>query len=177
MIQIDEPYFEWLKSQIEFPRTFKKTFEILIWRLHNKEFVWVVPGDDNRIQDARDLREKFEHEIDTSVFVGYFYKDYVSILEIIITLSKDLEFVASGLAPEWAWRLIDNLGLNNFYDPLTKPKLIQLDEILERLIWRTYDRDGRGGFFPLLDPKEDQTKVELWYQLNAYVNEIVQVEG
>jgi len=40
------------------------------------------------------------------------------------------------------------------------------------LIWRDYHADGRGGFFPLTNPDTDQTKVEIWYQMNAYVTEM-----
>jgi hypothetical protein len=47
-----------------------------------------------------------------------------------------------------------------------------VEEILYALIWRTYDPDGVGGFFPLAWPKEDQTKIEIWYQMNAYAKEI-----
>lgn len=165
-------YFEWLISQIEFPRTFKKTFDGLLVRLHDTEFVWIVPGDDNRVQDARDLRLDFRrHFIGNTSHIEF--PEYVSILEVMIAVSRLLEFVAGGEAFGWAWRLIDNLGLNRYYDPLTDNKIAKIDEILETLVWRTYDRSGRGGFFPLLFPKEDQAKVEIWYQLNAYVNEIV----
>jgi len=51
-------------------------------------------------------------------------------------------------------------------------KAEQVDEILESLIWRTYDPDGHGGFFPLRRPKGDQTEEEIWHQMNLYVGEI-----
>ena len=35
-----------------------------------------------------------------------------------------------------------------------------------------YERDGQGGFFPLKYPTEDQTKKEIWDQMNLYVNEM-----
>jgi hypothetical protein len=47
-----------------------------------------------------------------------------------------------------------------------------MEEIFERLIWRNYAPNGEGGFFPLENPREDQTQVELWYQMNSYVNEM-----
>lgn len=173
MIPIDKPYFDWLISQIEFPRNFHKTFHELLDHLHQVEFVWVVDGDDNRVQDAKDLRTEFKNK-----FQGHFpemeFKNYVSVLEVMIAVSRILEFVAGGEAPAWVWRLIDNLKLNNFYDPWNKTKRGQVNDILDTLIWRTYERDGQGGFFPLIFPAEDQTKVEIWYQLNAYAKEIIQ---
>lgn len=169
MIPIDQPYYEWLISQIEIPKTFRKTFDQLFEHLHEVEFVWMVLGDDNRVQDAKDLRTEFKNRYGRTDF-----KEYVSVLEVMIAVSRIVEFVAGGVAAEWAWRLIDNLGLNHFHDPLTRRNLERIDEILEALIWRTYERNGQGGFFPLIFPKEDQTKIEIWYQLNAYVNEIIE---
>jgi hypothetical protein len=31
-----------------------------------------------------------------------------------------------------------------------------------------------GGFFPLTHPNDDQRKVEIWYQMNAYLDELEQ---
>lgn len=168
MRQIDQPYFDWLISQIEFPRNFKGTYGELLVRLHETEFIWTISGDDNRVQDVQDLRREYREN-----FGSVRFKNYVSVLEVMIAVSRILEFVAGGQANAWAWRLIDNLRLNHYYDPLTPSKRAKIDNILENLIWRTYKPNGTGGFFPLIFPREDQTKVEIWYQLNAYVNEIV----
>jgi hypothetical protein len=43
---------------------------------------------------------------------------------------------------------------------------------MERCVWRTYEPNGVGGFFPLENPNEDQREVELWYQMSAYVDDI-----
>lgn len=163
----DHAYFTWLTSQIEFPRSSQKTYNDLLLRLHEKEFIWTVPGDDNRVQDALDMRTEFSHQKQRVKF-----KNFVSVLEILIVLSCKLEFLAGGQASSWACQLIENLGLNRSYDPLENKRAERTEEILESLVWRTYRRDGHGGFFPLNWPKEDQRKIELWYQLNAYVNEI-----
>jgi hypothetical protein len=44
-------------------------------------------------------------------------------------------------------------------------------ERAERMVARGYDENGNGGLFPLKNPKEDQRKVEVWMQLNAYIIE------
>lgn len=167
---VDQPYYEWLISQIEFPRTLRKSFDDVLLRLHETEFIWMISGDDNRAQDARDLRVEFKHQYSGRMK----FKEFVSVLEVMVAISRILEFVAGGKAPQWAWRLIDNLGLDHYPDPLNGTKTAKLDEILESLVWRTYEKNGRGGFFPLVFPREDQTKVEIWYQLNAYVREIIE---
>ena len=170
---VDQLYFKWLCEQIEFPRGLEDKYHGLLERLHNYEFSWTVLGDDNRVQDAHDLRRLYVDGPNERFYENNF-KPYVSVLEIIIALSRRLEFLAGGVAPAWAWRLIENLRLNRLQDPIQGEREGQFVEIMDALIWRTYDSDGTGGFFPLNYPTEDQTRVELWYQMNAYVSEIQQ---
>jgi hypothetical protein len=159
----DQRYFEWLISQIHVPTD--KTYQELFERLHNTEFVWMVPNDDNRVADGLDLRREFEHEV--MVDKG------ASVLEVLVALSRRLAFIANGQdAPHWAWKLLKNVGLTKAFDPWTRNKSEKVEQILEDLIWRTYHPNGQGGFFPLKNPTEDQTRIEIWYQLNAYVMEI-----
>ena len=46
-----------------------------------------------------------------------------------------------------------------------------VDNIIDTFLDRDYEANGDGGLFPLLAPQEDQTEVELWYQLSAYYME------
>ena len=45
------------------------------------------------------------------------------------------------------------------------------EEVLDAVIFRNYEYDGRGGLFPLRYPDRDQRDEELWSQLNAYLLE------
>ncbi len=74
-------------------------------------------------------------------------------------------------AQHWAWNLVKNLELDRFEGKTTPEHRVIIDGILEQLIWRLYDTNGVGGFFPLAWPQQDQTKVEIWYQMAAYLNE------
>ncbi len=165
MIDIDvyTNYFVWLKDQIHIPPG--KTYDDLFNQMYIKEFVWIIPNDDNRIVDGRDLR--FEH-------LGPKSREFlsgVSVLEILVALTRRLEFNAGKTAPWWGWHLIRNLRLDRMSDPLSSVQLSHVDAILEAFVWRTYEPNGKGGFFPLKHAKEDQTKVEIWYQMNAYIIE------
>lgn len=162
----DIEYFDWLANQIAIPERNRNTYHGLFERMHETEFVWTVLGDDNRIQDARDLRVQFSHGKWRAP------RRPISVLEVLIALSRRTAFTAGGSAEEWAWHLLENLNFHKLSDPLTGTKLTRLDDGLEALIWRTYEYDGTGGFFPLRNPPEDQTKVEIWFQMNAYVIEI-----
>jgi hypothetical protein len=96
----------------------------------------------------------------------------VSLLEVLIALSRRVAWTTEESSNYWAWKLLKNLRLTKSSDPLVGAKADRVEDILESLIWRTYERDGQGGFFPLKYPQDDQTKREIWDQMNAYVNEM-----
>jgi hypothetical protein len=96
-------------------------------------------------------------------------------LELLIILSRAAAFEMDDSASAWFWHFIQVLDLEHFNDREydNHPDHVQdaVARTLERVIWRTYKPDGRGGLFPLRNPNEDQRDVELWYQLNAYLLE------
>jgi hypothetical protein len=169
---IDREYFKWLYSQVAsvYIRNSARTHWKMLRQFFTKEFVWFVPNDDNRIQDGKDLRYEFlqEEDIDNP---GETWLDMpCSMLELLVALSRRLSFEAEGEPRDWFWELIDNMGLAHIndqqYDDLHKE---EIDAAMDRIIWRNYEPNGQGGLFPMLSPKQDQRKVELWYQLNAYL--------
>jgi hypothetical protein len=91
-------------------------------------------------------------------------------LELLIGLSRRLSFEAEGEPRDWFWDLINNLGLTHVNDQqYTAFVRDEIDDALERVIWRTYAKNGRGGLFPLQNVNQDQRDVELWYQLCQYI--------
>jgi hypothetical protein len=165
-------YFEWLRSQVHVPTAKQKQYYLSVLnRLHNREFVWTIPNDDNRLEDGRALRAEWAGGSDHPFQQG------VSILEVFVAFSRHLEFQAGGQACYWAWRFIENLGLHRFPDGASnreerEERARMIEDILDTFVWRQYKRDGTGGIFPLAWPEEDQTKVELWYQMHAYLHEM-----
>lgn len=171
---IDELYLEWLNSQVGdsvFNRN--RTYWRLLKQLHDKEFVWVVPNDDNRVADGRDLRTEFVEEAGlTNVDDGWINMG-CSMLELIIALSRRLAFEAEGKPRVWFWHMLKNLYLSTLDDESVYSEAY-VEQVMHNIIWRQYEPDGFGGLFPLKHPQEDQRKVELWYQLSAYVLEMDQ---
>lgn len=169
---LDELYFEWLYSQVGSVRVRNptRTYWSLLRQLFTKEFVWIIPNDDNRIEDGRDLRVEF---LDISgiddVDPGWMELG-CSFFEMMIGLSRRLSFIAEGDPRDWFWHLMDNLGLRSFNDD-KGIDIEVVDEILNTVIWRTYSEDGQGGLFPLRNAREDQREVEIWYQQSAYILE------
>jgi len=169
-----EDYLRWLEPQIRGSGG-RSLPEWVLRLMADKEFVWLVGigNDDNRAADGLDLRAEFCHDrhipLNSLSSLGP-----ASFLEVLIGLSRRLSFMTSGSASGWAWQLVDNLELHKISDPETRRKRKRAEDILDACIWRTYRPDGYGGFFPLAypdDDKEDQTKVELWYQMAAYIDE------
>lgn len=171
---LDDLYLEWLYSQVASvkTRTRSKTYWNLMRQLYRKEFVWTVPNDDNRVNDGRDLRYRFIEDTRISDIDPHWFELPCSMLELLMGLAIQLEFEADGTIPNWFWRLLGNLELDQCTDAMYKEAMdCYVDNALDAVIWRTYDRDGRGGLFPLRDAEVDQREVELWYQLSAYLLE------
>ena len=95
----------------------------------------------------------------------------VSFLEVLIGLSARVAFMVNGDSKEWAWKLIENIGLHRMADQLDEQDIDMIHNILDTVIWRTYGIDGVGGFFPLTTVNDDQTRIEIWYQMAAYIEE------
>jgi hypothetical protein len=187
--KLNELYLPWLEAQVnyEYRHNCRTSYRQLIWAMREKPFPWTIPNDDNRIEDGLELRYLFltdenlvkdfqavhfaHSDLEIQHGVAGFRSQPCSVLEVLIALSKKLAFQAEGEAGWWAWRLICNLDLQMMRDLLTDKRKAIVDEYLERLVWRTYTWDGVGGFFPLQYPKEDQRKVEIWYQMSAYLEE------
>lgn len=173
MATLDEIYFEWLTGHvnINYGRANGRTFVDLMGQLHTKEFVWIVPNDDNRLEDAIALRHNFLNEEGITEHDNFLGEPPLSVLEVIVGLADRCAFIAGGDPRNWAWKLVENLDLHKMSDSLSRRKQEQIDDILEVLIWRNYKPDGSGGFFPLEHPNMNQKEVEIWYQMNAYLEE------
>lgn len=167
---LDELYFKWLYSQVADSsiKNPSRTYWRMLKQLYTKEFVWIIPNDDNRIQDGKDLRYEFVDEQELENVDAGWMQLGCSMLEMLVALSRRLSFETDREPRAWFWNLMENIGFDGFNDRSKfSPEVV--DEILDQIIWRTYKYDGRGGLFPLEDPSEDQRDVELWYQFNAYI--------
>lgn len=171
---LDEEYFVWLYTQVGNPnlKNPSRTHWSLTRQLFTKEFLWFVPNDDNRVEDGKYLRYEFLEtngiESPDSNWMGL----GCSMLEMLIGLSRRLSWQSDGEPREWFWELLENIEIAQYNDREynTDKKIAdRIDEVLNRVIWRTYDQDGVGGLFPLMEADKDQRKVEIWYQLSAYL--------
>ncbi len=170
---LDELYLRWLYSQVASVKTRIKarTYWGLFRQLYTTEFVWFVPNDDNRVMDGQQLRYDFLEASGISAVDENWMNLGCSFLEMLIALSRRLAFEGGGEPLEWFWQLLRNIELQDYTDAQVLPT----DEVSEKVntvIWRTYKRNGIGGLFPLRRTRQNQTEVEIWYQLNAYLLEL-----
>lgn len=172
---LDELYLRWLYGQVASIRAKNpaRTYWSLIQQLYIKEFIWFVPNDDNRVEDGRDLRHEFMSQHPEAPLDESWLDLGCSFLEMLIGLSRRLAFETEGEPRDWFWHMMENLDLRRYNDLYYKTDLQaeDIDDILDTVINRTYQSDGRGGLFPLEEAEQDQRDVEIWYQSASYVLE------
>lgn len=171
----DERYLTWLYGQVANVRVKRKAqrHKLLLQQLHEIEFVPLVPFDENRCADGIDLRYEFLAECEDEQGDPTWTGSPCSFLEVLVVLSRILAFEMDEDAGVWFWHLIEVMELEHFTDNNYDDRAEEtIARTAERVIHREYKSNGEGGLFPLRKPPSDQRKVELWYQLNAYLLEL-----
>jgi hypothetical protein len=150
---------------------------MLLHHLYMIEFYSLIPNDDNRGEDGKDLRDKFVEKEGLQA-LSFCPQGPCKVLEMLIGLSFRLEFETAQsrwekTPKEWFWILIDNLDLSwcTNSEFMKYDRISEIDEKISILLDRKYKNDGYGGLFPLKNPKKDQKEVEIWYQMSAYILE------
>lgn len=167
---LDELYFQWLYGQVGslVEANPSRTFWRMLKQLYKKEFVWIIQHDDNRAVDGKDLRREFVEREGLRRVDKTWLRLGCSMLELLIGLSRRLAFEGGGEPHIWFWTLIENVGLERYTDA-SRFNEHEVDEILDRIIFRTYNPNGEGGLFPVVNTDHDFRQIELWYQLNEYL--------
>lgn len=171
-------YYQWLYQNIRI-NTDKRSYFLLVKALHQKEFYWTIPRDDNRAMDGRGLREDFFLDCSLAGVIS----GPCTMLEMLIGLSRRMGGILydpdkGDQMSVWFWEMMSNCGLGRFTDEdfMSVGGEYEVQIILNRILERTYKRNGEGGLFPLKYSNKDQRKVEIWYQMNQYVVEKYYIE-
>lgn len=140
--------------------------------MYTTPFYWFVPNDDNRVEDGRELRIEWLRDARVRDIDPEWLVMDCSVLEMLIALSRRVAFASIGTAGDWFWKLVKNLGLKDYTDDIYEISIEEeVEEVLDRLVLRTYLVNGDGGLFPLQEFTNDQRKIEIWYQMAAYLHE------
>lgn len=164
---IEESYFNWLCAKVISVHV--PIYWELMRILYSTEFVWVVPMDENRMEDGLELREDFLR-ITRLENDSEWFNDPCSVFEVFVAFATRADFQTDLSAKDWFWIFMTNLNLDE-YRQVSREDVHVINDILETFIWRTYDYSGHGGIFPMRWPKHDQRKIELWYQFFEYLDD------
>ena len=165
---LDNLYFNWLCAkviQLENP-TPSLRYDKLFRILHSTEYVWLIPGDDDRAEDGVELRYTFLQETGLEDDLHWEHQT-CSVFEMLMAFSKRCEFATDVPYIDWFWEFIENLGLRRYNDAANG--FDRVDELLYIFVWRQYDFNGVGGLFPLKETTMDQTETDVWYQFSHYL--------
>ena len=173
--RVNNEYFQWLCELIDSKRFSKHTsYEKLLTHLHNIEFTWIVPYDDNRADDGIQLRRKYSLARD-DVALARYISGPCSVLEMMVALAIRCENIMDDTdygnrTGQWFWGMIHNLGLSPMRD--NDFDIEYVDEVVSRFLNREYEPDGRGGLFTVKHYPQDMRTVEIWCQLSWYLDSI-----
>ena len=175
--RINNDYFEWLCDLINVGRfSTHISYRRLLMHLHDVEFTWFVPYDDNRADDGIQLRRRYSLSQNDMSLSGYIHGP-CSVLEMMIALAIRCEetimddALMGDRTGQWFWGMINNLGLSPMTDSKYDGRYV--DEVVYRLLNREYEPDGRGGLFTVRDYPRDMRTVEIWRQLSWYLGSIM----
>lgn len=170
---MEDAYYSWLVELIgdKYVRT---NYQRLLWKLYITDYIWELDYDRSRATDGLCLRREYGRATNMFVDVALQTKP-CSVLEMAIALARRAEHDImydpsygdrSGM---WFWTMMQNLGLDiyddwNWYEN-------EVDKILDVFLHHRYERSGLGGAFPVHSTSRDLTKTDLWWQMNAYLEE------
>ena len=139
-----------------------------------------VPLDKNRGADGKDLRFRFAESTKEYNYnhVYLYLMDYdATMLEVMVALALKCEeniMHESDLGDrsfEWFYGMLCSSGLDICCDEYFDES--EAEAIVTRILERKYSKDGKGGLFTLSNPPKDLRKVEIWYQLLWYLDEVL----
>lgn len=174
--RVNDEYFEWLCELIDIDRFSKSvSYRKLLIHLHNIEFTWFIPHDDNRADDGIQLRRKYGLYRE-DVTLSRYLTGPCSVLEMMVALAFRCEGYMDDTqmgnrTGQWFWGMIHNLGLSPMID--SKFDIDYVDDIIARFLNREYEPDGKGGLFTVKHCTQDMRTVEIWCQLNWYLGSIM----
>lgn len=174
--RISDEYFEWLCELVDSKRFSKRvSYRKLLMHLHNIEFTWFIPHDDNRADDGIQLRRRYaltQHDVSLSNYIS----GPCSVLEMMVALAIRCEesimddTMFGNRTGQWFWGMIHNLGLSPMNDSEFDRDFT--DDVIARFLNREYEPNGKGGLFTIKHCDCDLRTVEIWCQLSWYLGSI-----
>lgn len=184
-LELNDEYFNWMYQlvSVDTPHPENKSYSKLLHYLYEVDFYYILPMDANRASDGINLRYRFGYEkcYQEPVIAGFLDDRPCSVLEMIFALALRCEEqimwdpdIGNRLGL-WFWDMINSLGLISMDD--SKFDAEYTDDVIFRFMDRKYAHDGEGGLFTIKKCKYDLRDIEIWWQLNWHLNEVIKMEG
>lgn len=178
--ELNNEYFKWMCQLVQDKRFMRGlTHQKLLNHLHNVIFQFTLPMDENRAEDGKNLRYRFgyERKHDNQTIATYLDITPCSVLEMLVSLSlrceEDIMYNPDigDRTGMWFWNMIINLGLESMDDSHYDAEYV--DKVILRFMNHKYKRNGEGGLFTIDNRECDMRTLEIWAQLNWYLDSIL----
>lgn len=175
--EILERYFKWLSKIVCSGNDGSyENYESLLLTLHAKPFICTLDKDENRIEDAEELRLRFVEENDLNYRALDILNMDCSVFEIMVALADRGSTLITSSYDEMEigslfWQMIFNMGLLECTDQNWDPAYV--DSVIDNFIQRRYKRNGEGGLFYIEGNNRDMRKIEIWHQMCMYLDSIL----
>lgn len=177
---ITNEYFDWLSGLVCGQRySGRISYKKLLSYLHETEFRWLLPLDENRAKEGETLRYRFclacGYESSVEIIIDIL-DGPCSMLEMLVALAVHCEDTqydpdVGDRTGQWFWSMITNLGLGSMTDD--KFDWHYTDMVVTRFLNREYAPNGKGGLFTIRNYPRDLRDVEIWKQLCWYLGTIM----
>ena len=168
-------YFEYLCNLVNItddPDSYKMVAKFMF----KTDAYSLLPLDKNREEDGKNIRQQFISKYNL-IDKGILEKP-CSFLELLIGMCERMAFNIdeSSEIENYGYffkQMINNCGLDienwRFYngEDLVNTIYSRIEKVLDR----KYSKNGTGGLFPLKHSDKDQRTIELWYQMQSYLEE------
>lgn len=174
--RVNNEYYKWLCDIVRFPTHPDISYENLFRFLYKTPFTYSLAKDGNRAMDGIDMRYRFATDTEFTD-AEELIDGPCSMLEMLVALAVRCEEQIMSdpdygdRTAQWFWRMLKGLGISHMYSDLFDKK--KATEAVDRFLNREYEPDGTGSIFKIKNPPEDLRNVEIWVQLNWYLNTII----
>ena len=181
--RLESEYYEWIVGLAADLCMEYGSYERLFGYLYSKEFFSDVGNDRNRIEDGKELRLRFLNACShgngrAGQRSGEGGLDFpCSMLEMMVALAIRCEEHIIGdpgdedSAGQWLYTMLENLHLAGETDTVFDEGYTR--ERIDIFLSHAYSRNGDGGLFSIKNSRRDMRKVEIWYQMCWYLDEVI----
>lgn len=143
--------------------------------LYSRPFFFILPRDEDREDDGLSLRLRIMDYVTYGKRgMALAYSEPCNVLEMMLALAQraedDIIFTANkDHVGELLYDMISSMGIAWLTDDYYSEVAAQ--SAVDNMLNRRYEPNGHGGLFTVKKTSKDMRDMEIWYQMQAYLNE------